>query len=651
MERIFRLCGLIILVFCLSFTASAGRNIAIVVDGNDTDPDGIGEFLTNSSNQIANLLQKSSREVIRINARDGSSAKDIIKTISELKDIDKLEISLITHGVVVNPEESFVAGKKFTSLEMKNRFPLSHLRPDEVKTQYAFSKLNNDVHFSFAMFTPNGNSNDDFLGLGELHETLAKLKINNPKLKTNLTILSCFGGNAIRALKDIPDLQVFTTSSGSQLALGYPFIDLESLKKSNSDALDSTSDLCRIKLCSNNEKGISYPQFLQNSLHQGNNYLDAHIEAKKKNLAIKLNNSDFFENKNDSITKRTMLSIPQSSLEILFGDACLGGPTLFDAKKCEYHEDTQIYGKLSADTTSLLLFEYLSKAKQVEKAYFETLKKSHSCGFFQKHSDEVVLKEAFDDVIKDLRKKAEFFSQDDLNKEINGMKNIIINVNEAKTIEKIFENINQTSLLREKNYELQKQLVSLKNTNKDLESYKQEIVSVLEKKLKDATAPNALKNFSKSFNLLADEWNGIKKSPNQMNDGLTILIPTSPILLKQPSKMVDARDPEIFILDKCSKSKYFESKGFEGKDVTSLQVECIQDEARNDPYLKLFALARILYKPESEDERKKICEMFDTALETNKKIISCVSKSSVKDEMVLRKLQSLFLQGLEKNKD
>lgn len=645
---------LTISLFCLilSFpsTTWAGRNIAIIIDGSDPHQEGIGPLLTKISNNMANLMQ--GKEVIRINAANGATAKDIIKTISELKDVEHLEISFLTHGVVRNPDVPFEEGKPLSSIEKKERMPLSHLRPDEVLTQYTSEKAKIDkaVRFSFAMLKPEEiNANKDFLGLGELHDALAKLKAENPKLKTNLTILSCYGGNAIRALKDIPDLQVFTSSSGGQVAIMYGQPNLANLKKARSTEMDAkTSFDCKLSLCTNVEDGVNYPILLQTELSTGKNYLDSHLVAKTKSLAEKLDVTDLFGKRQDTNKKRGLFSIPQSSLETAFADACLGAPSDFEVEQCEQPQKKQAYGDLSADVTSTLLFEYLSKLHKAEKSYYETLKRTHSCGYFSKSQDSKTLKDAIEMALTQTRRFAENFSQNDLDKNIEDLKAILQNVKEAKTVDTVVEMIGRTTLLQE-NSSFQSDFLRLKDTKAGVESYKSMMTDALEEKLKSSQAPNALKNMRETLSIDFKLWGDAKKNPFVIRDPHYLnLVPHSEILLKQPTNMFNRMDSTIFLVDKCPKSKFFESNSLNGEDISQLQIKCIKEESKNDPWLGLFALAQIAYDTAEDDERKNTCELFDTAIEYNKKIGSCLSKGSVKDENALRKMQALFIQGMDK---
>ena len=199
----------------ISTAAWAGRKVAVIVDGGDDR----GSSSFRESAEVINqtyLARSRGYQVVRIEAVKGDGIADFHAAFSKLgSDVDELEIVLLAHGVVVPDSRPGVIGAD------DKRIPKSFLRHDEVSSQltddYGPWKLTEGIYFGYHLAPPpKPNAVSSVLGVGDLRRAILEVKNKNPNVPVTVSSLTCYGGNAIRALDTIPGTQVFTSTSSSQ---------------------------------------------------------------------------------------------------------------------------------------------------------------------------------------------------------------------------------------------------------------------------------------------------------------------------------------------------------------------------------------------------------------------------------------------------
>lgn len=313
-----------------SILAVADRNVALIVDGNDSSL-----ILKNELRKMADLSEEYYRsqgyEVIRLNASAGQGVDQLKKTLASQKNVRRLHLGIFSHGLTL------------ASLEPEKKFEDLLIRPDELQTQHGLSTVNDKRHQFAYYFEVAGKKNDDdsLLGSRELRESIEELQSNNPDVETTLISNACFGGNAIRALQTLPRTQVFASSSSSQ----------------RSDVINLESG------------SVSYVEKLYEELSKGKNLLEASFEGQKSYLEKRL---DLFHS--ERVEVAGLLSRPQSSVEVIFADACLSSAP--SAEVCEERIEAKV---LSAEVGKLMTQRYLSERIQRDDDYLDRTKKLFLC--------------------------------------------------------------------------------------------------------------------------------------------------------------------------------------------------------------------------------------------------------------------------------
>lgn len=297
----------LIILVTFSIRPVWAKKYAVIVNGGDNGQSGAnvgrnGEILRERFSQLAQqdaeLYRSRGYEIIMVDANDGANAGDVARAISTITDATELNVSIYAHGTI--RQGGVIPGQNSTHTGARVRFPVGYIRPDELENRDTSSIWRDSNIFTYFMAGENGNDN---VGLGDLYDSIARAKLANPEMTTTLRTLSCYGGNAIRALESIPDLQVFSASDTTAPSfllfdgpLGAPGTNL-----------------------------IDYNTFLIAAQQRGLNHLDAHLDAKRAY-------DDFALYRATSTTT----SRPVNSIEMHFADLCLGAPQATEITPCRF---------------------------------------------------------------------------------------------------------------------------------------------------------------------------------------------------------------------------------------------------------------------------------------------------------------------------
>jgi len=343
---------LFILVF-LSFSAQAERYAVIVNGGDDGLLNSNTPWLKESTEKIYEQYRSRGYKVIVIEAEKKEGSQTFKDRLAEFKNVESLDLAFLGHGAVLNAGVTTSSGEKLDS-ELK-RFPYSHLRPDETE-RADVENLNSDIHFGYVM-VPAGDEQSDWrkwIGMGDLHGAVSKLKYANPKMQTTIRSLNCFGGNAIRAMESIPDVQVYSSSSAFHSAISLSKGDVFSF---------TTTDFMSL--------------FTQ-ELETGKTYGEADVVAKKKFLNNQLNYLDVAAAKSFS-SFDSFFAIPLSSMESHFKDECLGKPRAMDLIFCQNPPEKNEAQLLSRQVAQTMVIPTILEHIDLEKRYLESLKSHGFC--------------------------------------------------------------------------------------------------------------------------------------------------------------------------------------------------------------------------------------------------------------------------------
>lgn len=332
--------------FCLFMCSEPwARKYAVIVNGGDNGQSGAnigtnGNVLRQHFNQLARmdaeLYRARGYEVIVIDANSGADHASFTRAIRSLQNADELAVGIYAHGQLLNGG-AWMPGSGSTESGARVRFPRGHVRPDEFETRSGFEMNNTSNRFAYFMAGSEGRANSQ-IGLGDLYDALAVAKLNNPQMVTSINSLSCYGGNAIRALESIPDTQVFSAS----------------------DTTAPSYMLFNGSLSSPSTRLVDYSQLLLNALSGGLSYLEAHLAAKRAYDDFAL-----WEANGNTTTR------PVNSLELLFADMCLGPPPPTELATCSFESIVPVGVQgLSRNVAQINLHQFMSSSLNEERRFW-----------------------------------------------------------------------------------------------------------------------------------------------------------------------------------------------------------------------------------------------------------------------------------------
>jgi hypothetical protein len=653
----------LVLAFAISQNAYAGRKVAIIVNGGDLSGS-LTDNINNLAKATAEKYQKkeSGYEVIEIDAQKGMSAADFTKTLSGLTDVDQVSITFLSHGSVRNQSDSFVEKQAFTEAQLK-RFPKSYLRPDELATQVTGAEeINGPVHFGFAMQrvhptpVPHTDFNEDFIGLGDLHDALSHLKKANTNAKITITSLACFGSNATRSLQDIPDVQVFAGSSASQTA--DVTASAQAMKNQMKTVVNGSArnfDECTDLGCQALKDQNEFAKYF--ILNSGGSYLDAFSDARRQYLSKKLDSINVmgpgFE---DEKSTHAYLVRPLSSLELLFQDQCLGPPP---------RTETQPYCKSESEWEKLQNFQVaaiqpeivntLNKTIEEDNHYIETLRTAFGCDPAQSSNENSLFQNALLKARAELEKRAQQLQQSDVDKNIADLKTLRARIQGAKSIDELLKVVPDRA-------EFSMPLHALKLERKSgeiaedaiMNTSKEDFLAILDTALEDLEDPEFLKQFKDGYNLSSSNAQLQKCQSSLKECNFAVLLPGRRLHDNALYNLIDSYPgPDAvggqalqLIMEKCPSSALFKSQVGHTSDTRRKQIECVLNETKSDPILRAFAL-RSLQIPLSDKEKTATCNTFDNERKKNKQLNECVALRSnrMSDDNFWKTMASLYVLG------
>lgn len=334
---------LLVVSFLLCAQAASAKKYAVIVNGGDNGQSGAnvgsdGTLLRNHFNTLASaeaaFYRSQGYEVITVDANAGATAATFRDAVGSIRDADELAVGIFAHGQLLN-------GGFYMS--DSNRFPRSYVRSDEYESRMNDAISDTSNRFAFYLARP-GNQSDK-IGLGDIYRALASAKLNNPRMVTTINSLSCYGGNAVRALESIPDTQVFSasdTTSPSYVLYAGP-------------ASSPSSVLA------------DYSQFLIRAQGRGLSMLEAHLQAKRDYDDVAISRD----------TAHYNLTRPSNSLEVKFADLCLGAPRPAEIARCNFSGIApEGVNELSRTIAQTHFFSFMSRDLEEEERFWLTMQRS-----------------------------------------------------------------------------------------------------------------------------------------------------------------------------------------------------------------------------------------------------------------------------------
>ena len=448
----------LVAVLFLTINSAFAKKVLVVISGYDDGNPTLRKTFETRSNKNITTYSKLGYEVIHIDGNQPSSALKFIDEVSRLNNVDELHVSINSHGIINNAESKTVSSDDIS--KALERFPISHIRKDELETQgddiRSFMKYSTgeSVRFSYMIGSPKIDSDPlkRNLGLGDLYNVLSKLKSENPNMITTLEALSCYGGNSSRALESIPDIQTFSAASSDRSALAYD------LRQTSPEYQD-------------------YIMYFQDNLMSGQTYLDAHLNAKEKDLKAKIYESD---NSGGS----EWLVMPQNNLELFFADMCLGAPvkTEVNINKCFQENKEYSLDSISNSMMRIQTFSYMTKSLDLEDEFIKDFDVSLHCQDLKPKITTELLNSARDELVSEYKKIISPEYLDSLEKDLDKFK-------EAKS----FSEVKKLNLI---------EITKTVGTNEHLEKM-DDVFSFIHQ--------GNISDFSERFKNLKDSTIGIKK--------------------------------------------------------------------------------------------------------------------------------------------
>ncbi|MDD4974679.1 MAG: hypothetical protein PHY93_10040 [Bacteriovorax sp.] len=605
---------LISLIFFCTLPAYA-KKYAVVINGTDNYK--LQASMDSLSAENAKSYQEQGYEVIIIDGKKGEGTKDFVNALLKLKNVEELYLSINTHRLADNAGLNKI-GKESIAAELE-RFPKSYIRQDEVESHGEDNRdlkkyrMTGDVRFAY--FINDKPGTQGMLGLSDLYNAVARLKQENPKMLTTLVSMSCFGGNASRALESIPDTQVFSATTSERYALGYDNKpDVEGKDKNPKDF-------------------VTYANYFQNNIDLGQSYLESHLHAKAKDLDAKLNKNSLFS----QIPDTSYLSIPQSNLELIFSDMCIGSPPKTEVIECDFFNNRPTSLDLLLQNVSHIeIYSVMSELLNMEDQYFSTASQRLYCDEPPPPIPSTLISSARDEVVNIYNEMLSENFIEEQEKQLEDLKNAKtfeeFNAIKAPLFFKTFKNI-------------------IPNLARDFDLYKDAIILDYEKRLKNLAENGYMKdiqehiesiseqNFSKC-DLKQCDYDEIKKSWYFSESG-GFFSKTKKIDLPFTNDYIDQPQFSIALNDPINK-KFNEL--CKGKVLNRICVKSLKDVNS----LERFALNASLYSP-TYNFQGQFCESVKTLKNKNKKLRKCLENLDQKaNPELLQKISNLIKIGSKK---
>ncbi|MFL5815901.1 MAG: hypothetical protein ACJ763_20200 [Bdellovibrionia bacterium] len=608
--------------------ATAGRKVAIVVDGGDDR--NLKSNFAHSAYLTSMSYYKKGYEVIQFRASPGDNAEKLRKLIADQVGVDRLDIHIYSHGTVYQADKS-------SPLEGDpGRFPRSYLRQDELSSQLTDNEeVNGPVRFAYA-FVPS-TENVEFFGLGDLRKSLLEYKTKNPNGRVNLNTLSCFGGNAIRAVSDIPGVQVFSSTSGSQVGL----VSIHYEKPSDPEAYKGVPSAIEQKNCDNRPECLqlnhsnSYLLYLNKELEKGMSFLDAHSNARKHYQEGTLALFDVMKSSvYNSERAKQYLILPQSSFDLTLADYCLGPPERNEiVSPCNaFVSQAPDVLSLATKATHFAVFEYARSELDSQSRYLRTIESFVGCNDENVKRVEKLMDEALEKSKSEVIAAIHALTPTEINTQIENLNAEIKKIRHARSNEDLVSWFGE--LTRPKDY-------GYKSNIETLIRYRQDEIKDLKRPLSEIQKSKLEWVAGISFKRCMREPDPAVCRP--------VLRKNTWLMLSRLRKDAVENDPQekaINLLEgPCSVSKISSQIQTAGPELGETQFECLVEKTKDEPEVRIEALMS-LSLPLSTRERQKTCDLIKAEISNRDKIKSCVSRpGGIDNPQLMNRLQSLFLQG------
>lgn len=633
------------IVFLFSLSLYANEKVAVIINGSDVNLGNLAPHFDKSAAATADLYSKNGYRIVKIEASLKMGAHEFRQSLNELKNVDEVALIFLTHGTVIDKGDSLSKDEPFSKSDL-TRFPLSYLREDELAIDVTGdgSRLSSPLRFSFAMVQPNPNQDitSKWIGVGDLHRSLSTLKLANPKVKVNLTIMSCFGSNTTRSLLDIPDVQVFTGGAASQMSdvVASKNTEIEKVKNSWTSKRWMLNELEKSDY--DISDSIDFTQNFTKELELGRAYLDAFSKGRALYLSEK--QSFLLSGMMTYSTEEKFhqfLVRPQSSLELIASDECLGHPPNEEITPfCHDYQNGLTIEDMISPLSRIPIVNYLTRELDLDTLYLNRVEDFLICNKSESQKISKNIKKLLIKARKELETILDSITQRDFDRAARKYEEQITNTRNSKTIQDL------VSIVYD-DFQLGVFLTSLKDgpeqsdeaRKKRFNDAKEGILGLLEMRRMAMKSPIALKMTRVMYNQhLADMDH---KSPTYaacLNDPLhcniehafqwfTFLTPPIPVRHYHTESIQ-------LLLERCP-----------AMQSRLALFQCLDEVTKGSDLLKVHAYVNANFNM-PDNERRKSCDLISKEKRRNDTLKACLHSPEYGSGRFWSKMNSLYVQGM-----